>query len=195
MAMRMKPLLNILMNSSPMILISRLGCFCACFGALKRSQLRSHKFYFNLNPKMDSSNKSCKEVLVVWMHWNLQKKIVGVKPLPRKLLLQMDNCVKDNKNHHLLAFLSLLTTQEVFKEVQLGFLVVGHTHENIDGSFGYLSKTLKEQNNYVMVDLMKSFMFSQDCPFILQLIQEIFYFKSWVNGYLNDGPYILVGHT
>jgi hypothetical protein len=90
----------------------------------------------------------------------------------------MDNCVKDNKNHHLLAFLSLLTTQEVFKEVQLGFLVVGHTHENIDGSFGYLSKTLKEQNNYVMVDLMKSFMFSQDCPFILQLIQEIFYFKS-----------------
>jgi hypothetical protein len=33
-----------------------------------------------------------------------------VKPLPRKLLLHMDNCVKYNKNHHLLPFLSLLTT-------------------------------------------------------------------------------------
>ncbi len=70
-------------------------------------------------------------------------KIVGVKPLPRKLLLQMDNCVKDNMNHHMLMFLSLLTVCEVFEEVQLGFLVMGHTHEYIDGSFGYLSKKLK----------------------------------------------------
>jgi hypothetical protein len=52
--------------------------------------------------------------------------------------------MKYNKNHHMLAFLSLLTTREVFKEVQLGFLVVGHTHENIDRSFGYLLKKLKE---------------------------------------------------
>jgi hypothetical protein len=87
-------------------------------------------------------------------------KIVGVEPLPRKPFLQMDNCVKDNKNSHLLACLSLLTTCEVFKEVQLGFLVVGHIHEDIDKSFGYLSKKLKEQNNYVIADLMKTFMLS-----------------------------------
>jgi hypothetical protein len=31
--------------------------------------------------------------------------IVGLKPLPRNLLFQMDNCVKGNKNWHLLAFL------------------------------------------------------------------------------------------
>jgi hypothetical protein len=41
-------------------------------------------------------------------------------------------------------FLSLLTICEVFEEFQLGFLVVGHTHENIDESFGYLLKILKE---------------------------------------------------
>ncbi len=45
-----------------------------------------------------------------------------------------------------------------------------------------------------MVNLMKAFMLSQDHPFILQLIQEILNFKSWVNGYLNDGPDVLVGH-
>jgi hypothetical protein len=28
------------------------------------------------------------------------ERIVGTKPLPRNLLLQMDNCVKDNKNWH-----------------------------------------------------------------------------------------------
>jgi hypothetical protein len=42
---------------------------------------------------------------------------------------------------------------------------------------------------------MKAFMFSQDRPFILQLIKEILDFKSWVNGYLNDGPNVLVNHT
>jgi hypothetical protein len=47
--------------------------------------------------------------------------IVGVKPLLRKLFLHMDNCVKDNKNRHPLAFLSLLIAREGFKEVQLGF--------------------------------------------------------------------------
>jgi hypothetical protein len=85
------------------------------------------------------------------------EKIVGVKPLLRKLLLQIDNCVKDNKNCHMLAFLSLLIVWEVFEKVQLGFFVVGHTHEDIDESFGYLSKKLRKQNNYVMADLIHAF--------------------------------------
>jgi hypothetical protein len=71
----------------------------------------------------------------------------------------MDNCVKDNKNWHLLAFLSFLTVRDVFEEVKLGFLVVAHTHEDIDGCFGYLSKKL-EENNYILIDLMKVFMIS-----------------------------------
>jgi len=69
--------------------------------------------------------------------------IIGLKPLPRNLLLQMDNCVKNNKNRHLLMFLSLLTARDVFEEVKLGFLVVGHTHEDINGCFDYLSKKLE----------------------------------------------------
>jgi hypothetical protein len=46
-----------------------------------------------------------------------------------------------------------LIAREVFKEVRLRFLMVGHTHEDIDGCFGYLSKKLKEQKNYILVDL------------------------------------------
>ncbi len=41
----------------------------------------------------------------------------SVKPLPMELFLQMDNCVKDNKNCHLFAFLSLLITTKVFKKM------------------------------------------------------------------------------
>ncbi len=134
-------------------------------------------------------NSSCLNTL------KLVKKIVGVKPLPRKLLLQMDNYVKDNMNHPLLAFLSLLIAHKVFEEVELGFLVVGHIHEDINKSFGNLLKILRKPNNYVITNFMKTFMFSQDRPFILQLIQEISDFKSWVNGDLNDGVDVLIDHT
>ncbi len=50
---------------------------------------------------------------------------------------------KNNKNRHLLMFLSLLMAKDVLEEVKLGFLVVGHTHEDINGCFGYLSKKLE----------------------------------------------------
>jgi hypothetical protein len=86
-----------------------------------------------------------------------------------------------------------MMTREVFEEVKLRFLVVAHTHKNIDGCFGYLSKKLKKQNNYILVDLMKAFMVSQERPFIPQLIQEIPYFITWILG-LKDGLKTLVRH-
>jgi len=89
----------------------------------------------------------------------------------------MDNCVKDNKNQHLLGFLLVLTARDVFEEAKLGFFVVGHTYEDKYGCFGYLSKKL-EENNYILTNLMKAFMISQKRPFIPQLIQEILDFKS-----------------
>jgi hypothetical protein len=118
---------------------------------------------------------------------------VDPKLLPKFFLLQINNYVKDNKNSYLLAFLSLLMMREVFEEVKLRFLVVAHTHKNIDGCFGYLSKKLKKQNNYILVDLMKAFMVSQERPFIPQLIQEIPYFITWILG-LKDGLKTLVRH-
>ncbi len=102
-------------------------------------------------------------------HWS--------KAFAEKKFLQINNCVKDNNNRHLLAFLSLLMARDVF-EVKVGFLVVGHTHEDINGCFGYLSKKLKDENNYILVDLMRAFMISNKRSFIPQLIQEILDFKS-----------------
>ena len=67
-------------------------------------------------------------------------------PLPRKLFLQLDNSTKDNKNRYVMAFCSLLTAKRVFKEVTVGFLIVGHTHEDIDAHFNCLSKLLKMKN-------------------------------------------------
>ena len=58
--------------------------------------------------------------------------IEGRKPLPRKLYFQLNNSAKDNKNKYPMAFLSLLTARGVFEEIQAGFLLIGHTHIDID---------------------------------------------------------------
>jgi hypothetical protein len=71
-----------------------------------------------------------------------------------------------------MAFLSLLTAQGVFKEIQVDFLLVGHTHEDIDAYFSHLSKSLKSKNTFVLADLMKAFMQSQELAFMPKVIQE-----------------------
>lgn len=114
-------------------------------------------------------------------------------PLPTNLFLQLDNSAKDNKNQFLMAFLSLLTHRGVFKEIQVGFLLVGHTHEDIDAYFSHLSKTLKSKNTFVLADLMKSFMESQEMRFMPEFIQEVADFKSYISGYLCDGATRLIG--
>ena len=52
--------------------------------------------------------------------------------LPRKLRLQLDNCFKENKNKAVFTFLALLVEIHMFDEIIVGFLMVGHTHTDID---------------------------------------------------------------
>ena len=74
------------------------------------------------------------------------------------------------------------------------FLVVGHTHENINVHFSYLSKLLKMKNVYMLVDLMKAFMDSQKTTaFIPELIQEVADFKKFLHNYEHNGANKLIG--
>ena len=67
-------------------------------------------------------------------------------PLPAKLYLQMDNCTGANKNKWILAFADMLVRKGVFKEVVLSFLMVGHTHEDIDQLFSIITYKLMQRN-------------------------------------------------
>ena len=92
-----------------------------------------------------------------------------------------------------MAFYSLLTARRVFKEVTIGFLIVGHTHEDINGHFSYLSKLLKMKNTYVILDLIKAFMDShKTIAFILELVQEVANFKKFLQGYQHNGANKLI---
>ncbi|KAL3699659.1 hypothetical protein R1sor_017681 [Riccia sorocarpa] len=76
--------------------------------------------------------------------------------LPRAFLLQMDNSAKDNKNIHVLAFCSELVKRSIFETVEINFLMVGHTHEDIDALFSKYEDGLRvEQDEPALDELEK----------------------------------------
>ena len=58
----------------------------------------------------------------------------GQTYLPPTLYLQLDNA-SDNKCRAMLALCDALVTQGVFKKIKVSFLIVGHTHEDVDQYF------------------------------------------------------------
>ena len=66
----------------------------------------------------------------------LPEVLVPATPLPPILNVQMDNATGDNKNRYVFCFWSLLVAKKIFREVYVNFMIVGHTHDDIDALFG-----------------------------------------------------------
>jgi hypothetical protein len=111
------------------------------------------------------------------------------------LNIQLDNACSDNKNLYVFSFFSLLVHKGVFCEVYVNFLLVGHTHEDIDAMFGRWSCRPRENDYPTLPMLMKSFMNSETKPVIPHLIEEVSNFKAFVDGYFCSGNDALQGHT
>ena len=77
----------------------------------------------------------------------LRRTLIKVKAergfLPETLYLQLDNG-PDNKSKHFLAFISYLVEQKIFHKVKLSYLIVGHTHEDVDQYFSCISRFIKK---------------------------------------------------
>jgi hypothetical protein len=70
------------------------------------------------------------------------------------LRIQADNCGRENKNVYIFGLCATLVALGFFKEIQLSFLIVGHTHEDIDQRFSSISSALKHQD----IDSLKEFL-------------------------------------
>ena len=80
----------------------------------------------------------------------LETRLKERQMFPKKLYLQLDNCGRENKNQYVLAFLALLVEEEVFEEIELGFLMKGHTHEDIDQLLSCVSRYLHKKNAFTL---------------------------------------------
>ncbi|XP_030834677.1 uncharacterized protein LOC115921382 [Strongylocentrotus purpuratus] len=106
------------------------------------------------------------------------------KPLPPILFLQADNCWRENKNKYVMALLEMLVGKKIFHEVHLSYLLVGHTHEDIDQLFSQIGPKLKAKS-------------AETIPQLLSLLPngEVLYglydFKSWMTPHISN----VTGHT
>lgn len=57
------------------------------------------------------------------------------------LYITADNCARENKNRWMFAFLSLLVHKGYTSEIQLHFLMAGHSHDKVCTSYFLISAT------------------------------------------------------
>ena len=75
--------------------------------------------------------------------------------LPPNFYIQLDNCSRENKNKYVLSLLEMLVSLGVFLSVEVGFLPVGHTHEDVDQAFSQTSARLPVNDAITLGDLHK----------------------------------------
>src|SRR5450759_4624541 len=73
--------------------------------------------------------------------------------LPPVLYLQLDNTSRENKNNLLMTYLHMLVKKKIFKKIKIGFLLVGHTHDQIDQMFSTFSKRLGKHKAFTFEEL------------------------------------------
>lgn len=77
--------------------------------------------------------------------------------LPDVLFLQVDNTTKQNKNKYLFGYLALLVEWNCFETVIVSFLMVGHTHEDIDQIFSRVATYLRKHNAVSRAEFLEAF--------------------------------------
>jgi hypothetical protein len=156
-----------------------------CMGILIEGVGRFMEFNFSHNYS-DNSNYLANVIhrAVERVH---QHRRSGGHPLPEVLYLQLDN-VSSNKSHFLIAYCALLVKRGVFRKVKINYLIVGHTHENIDQMFSRFAVALRRLNVWDIEHLMEVARncFKDGVVPECQLIDEVHDIKGWMHGCYNE---------
>jgi hypothetical protein len=101
--------------------------------------------------------------------------------LPPVLLIQADNCGRENKNQFVLAFLGWLLHKGYFQEIRLSFLPVGHTHAIIDQRFSQVHRKIQNKVILDMEEMMDtvSGLFKEDGFVIHEVVEDVVDFKQF----------------
>ena len=67
--------------------------------------------------------------------------------LPPYILIQGDNCAKELKNKYAFGYFGLLIALKWVQEIQIGTMIVGHTHCDVDQMFSTYSQYFNNQNS------------------------------------------------
>jgi len=82
----------------------------------------------------------------------------------------------------------------IYKQVYVGFLMVGHTHEDVDAMFSKFSESMRTKDAYTLPQMMDIFRNSYSGHPVPSLVEEVPDFKSFLEGYIPDKGDALCGH-
>ena len=99
------------------------------------------------------------------------------------LYIQLDNAPNSNKNKFVLFFCALLVAWKLFRKVKVSFLLVGHTHEDIDQMFSRFAEALRRADVtswQQMASLFRnSFTFDLEPPTV-HFMKDVYDYKAWM---------------
>jgi hypothetical protein len=98
--------------------------------------------------------------------------------LPPTLWIQLDNTCRDNKNRFVFGYIQSLVDMGLFREVEVNFLPVGHTHCDIDQLFSRVSVHLYVNNCFSFNDLLRK---AQLACRLIKYTARLYGFANWKN--------------
>jgi len=134
-------------------------------------------FMYTQTDRFTNGSSSSVEILQRTLH-HLQKD----KALPPVFYLQLDNASSTNKNNFLFVYLAWLVSRDLFQRIEVSFLPVGHTHEDVDQMFSRTSVTLKDVDIHTRQDfhrqLAKSYM--KWGLTVVEFVDTVIDWKEWI---------------
>ena len=109
-----------------------------------------HYVYMNNDQFCQGSNKT---ISILFDVLKDVQNLIG--KIPRKLLIQTDNCHKDLKNQLVLSFYYYLVEIDILDEVLISHMPVGHTHNDVDAFFSVIANKLKKVELPTFESMMK----------------------------------------
>jgi hypothetical protein len=134
------------MDKSACLRLGMMGVKLVSGRVYKHLYLNSNRFQRNANGTMNAAIASI-------AHLFRQREKEG-QPRPTTAFFQLDNCPTENKSKAIYGLFAALVGLGVFDEVLVNFLIVGHTHEDIDQMFSVISKWLADRQAWTPADML-----------------------------------------
>lgn len=150
--------------------------------------------YYILEPGLQKSGSTIVEVLALVL-----EKVADILAqrgvlMPKRIMVQLDNTSRENKNVTVLRFLNYLS--EVFVSTGLHFFMVGHTHTDVDQRFSVVGPVIAEATeletpaDFAAV-IRRRYKPLDGHELHVQVLEAIRNWKAWL---INYGE-VLGGHT
>ncbi|KAL3685593.1 hypothetical protein R1sor_003615 [Riccia sorocarpa] len=108
----------------------------------------------------------------------------SMRMLPPHLYIQLDNSAKDNKNWAMMTFCSELVARGCCMTITMSFLVVGHTHEDVDAFFSKVNAAQGGKDIESLPHFRAEVYHAQSSKAYPRVIQEVADYKQHVKDYI-----------